>query len=167
MQLSKLLEKKRPVILNKWLGEIFDTYPADTSRFLKGEHDMFANPVGHTIKANAEFILAGLIKGDDPRALSPYLEQIIRIRAVQDFTPLQAVSFMNGLKPVIAGQLETEIHKYNRTAEWSELQIRIDHLAQCAYELHAEMKKRIAIIHTREINKNEGFFKRLMESQAI
>ena len=164
MELGKLLERKKPAILKKWLGEIFDTYPSDTSRFLAGEPDIFANPVGHTITANAECILTGLIKGDNPRALSAYLEQIIRIRAVQDFTPSEAVSFIGSLKTVIIGQLKTEIHKYNLWDEWGEFETRTDSLTQCAYELHTEMKKSIEIIRTKEIDKNERFVKRLMES---
>jgi hypothetical protein len=164
MELGKLLERKKPAILKKWLGEIFDTYPSDTSRFLQGEQDMFANPVGHAITANAECILTGLIKGDNPRALSAYLEQIIRIRAVQDFTPSEAVSFIGSLKTVLTGQLKTEIHKYSLWDEWGEFETRIDSLTQCAYELNTEMKKRIDIIRTKEIDKNERFVKRLMES---
>jgi hypothetical protein len=165
MKLGKILEKKKPAVLKKWLGEIFDTYPADTSRFLKGERDMFANPVGHTITANAERILAGLIKGDDPQSLSVHLEQIMRIRAVQDFTPSGAVSFIAHLKKVITGQLETELNKYSLWAEWAEFETRIDILTQRAYELHMEMKNRIAIIRTREIDKNERFARRLTESR--
>jgi len=166
MELSKLLEKNRPAILKKWMGEIFDTYPADTSRFLKGQRDRFANPVGHTITVNAEFILEGLIKGDDAGRLSGYLKQIIRIRAVQDFTPSQAVAFMESLKPVITGQLKTEINKYNLLDDWAELETHIDSLTQCAYELHTEMKKRINSIRTKEIDKGEKFLARLMESRV-
>ncbi len=166
MELSKLLEKKRPAILKKWLGEIFDTYPADTSRFLAGEQDRFANPVGHTIAANAEHLLNGLIRKDDDASLSTCLERIIRIRAVQDFTPSRAVSFMDSLKPSIISKLKTELNKYSLWDEWAEFETRIDSLSQCAYELHAEMKKRIDIIRTREIDKGEKFLTRLMESRV-
>ena len=164
MELSRLLEKNRPASLKKWLGEIFDTYPSDTSRFLQGEMDIFANPVGHAITANAECVLKGLIRGDDPRALSAYLEQIIRIRAVQDFTPSEAVSFIASLKTVITGQLKTEINKYNLCDEWGKFETRIDSLTQCAYELHTEMKKRIDLIRTKEMDKSEAFAKRLIKS---
>jgi hypothetical protein len=167
MELSRLLEKNRPAILKKWLVEIFDTYPADTSRFLKGQEDRFANPVGYTITANAGYILEGLIKGVDAGQLSACLEQIIRIRAVQDFTPSQAVSFMDSLKAVIASQVKMQIHKYNLWDEWAEFETRIDGLTQCAYELHTEMKQRIAIIRTREIDRSEKFLARLMESRAV
>ena len=163
MELSKLLEKQRPAILKTWLGEIFDAYPADTSRFLKGEKDRFANPVGHTIAANAECVLNGLIKKADTASLAAYLEQIIRIRAVQDFTPSQAVSFINSLKTVITVQLKTELHKYNLGDDWGEFENRIDSLSKCAYELHTEMKKRIDIIRTKELDNSERFLKRLTE----
>jgi hypothetical protein len=166
MELSKLLEKQRPAILKKWLDEIFDTYPADTSRFLKGENDRFANPVGHTITANAELILNGLIKKADTASLAACLEQIMRIRAVQDFTPSQAVSFINSLKTVITGQLKTEINRYNLWDELAEFETRIDSLSQCAYELHTEMKKRIDIIRTKELDNSERFLKRLTECRT-
>ena len=166
MELSKLLEKQRPAILKKWLDEIFDTYPADTSRFLKGENDRFANPVGHTIAANAERVLNGLMKKADTASLAAFLEQIMRIRAVQDFTPSQAVSFINSLKTVITGQLKTELHKYNLGDEWGEFENRIDSLSQCAYELHTEMKRRIDIIRTKELDNSERFLKRLTECRT-
>lgn len=164
MELSKLLEKQRTAILKKWLGEIFDTYPADTSRFLKSERDMFANPVGHTITINAEYILDGLIQGVDTPALSAYVERIIRIRAVQEFTPLQAVSFIKCLKTVIINGLKTEIDTNKLWDSWGEFETRIDCLTECANELHAEMKQKIAAIRARELDQSERFAKRLMEN---
>ena len=164
MELSKLLEKNRPAILKKWLDAIFDTYPADTSRFLKSRQDRFANPVGHTITANAGYILEGLIKGVDAGQLSACLEQIIRIRAIQDFTPSEAVSFIGSLKTVITGQLKAEINKYALLDEWAEFENRINGLTERSYELHTEMKQRIDIIRTKENDKNEQFARRLTES---
>jgi hypothetical protein len=166
MELSKLLEKQRPAILKTWLGEIFDAYPADTSRFLKGENDRFANPVGYTIAANTEYLLNGLIRKDDTASLAAHLEQIIRIRAVQDFTPAEDVSFIANLKTVITGQLETKIHKYNLWDEWGEFETRIDSLTLSAFEIHARMQEKIHHIRMNELEKSEKFLTRLMESRA-
>ena len=165
MNLQRLLQKKRSAVLNKWLDDIFNTYPADTAKFLKGEKDMFANPVGHTIAANAEYILEGLIKGDDGATQSAYLEWIIRIRAVQDFTPSQAVSFMNSLKMVIINQLKTEIRKHNLWDEWEELEARIDSLTLMAFEIYAKMKEKIHHIRMKELEKSERFLIKLMENR--
>jgi len=49
MVLEHLLSQKRAAILGRWFQLILETYPADTSRFLKKEKDRFVNPVGYTI----------------------------------------------------------------------------------------------------------------------
>jgi hypothetical protein len=163
--LIRLLEKKKAIILKKWLQAIYDTYPADTSSFLKDESDMFANPVGHAISANAEYILDGLIRGEKSAELSPYIEWIIRIRAVQDFTPAQAVSFLNSLKTVIKGQLKPELHKHNLWDELEDLEAEIDNLSLSAFEIYSKMKEKIYRIRMKELEKSERFLQRLMESR--
>jgi len=166
MELHRLLEKKKTFILDKWLTVIFDIYTDDTATFLKDEKDMFANPVGQTITANAGYILEGLIKGEDTDALSVYIERIIRIRAVQPFTAARAVSFINGLKTVIIDQLKPSISRHNLWDEWEELQSTIDKLTHLAFKIFTKMKERIESIRTREIEKNERFLIKLMGSRA-
>jgi RsbT co-antagonist protein rsbRD N-terminal domain len=166
MYLIRLLEKKKSAILKKWLRAIYDTYPEDTSKFLKDENDMFANPVGHAISANAEYILDGLIKGERSDELSPYIEWIIRIRAVQDFTPAQAVSFLNSLKTVIRSQLKPEIRKLNLWDEIEELDTEIDNLLLSAFEIYSTMKEKIYRIRMKELEKSDRFLQRLMESHS-
>jgi len=164
MELHRLLEKKKPVILEKWLAAIYDTYPADTARFLEREMDMFSNPVGYNSSANACHILEGLTRGEEEATMSSFLEEIIRIRAVQDFTPDQAVSFVSRLKTVIADQLEPEIRRYNLWSEWEGLQASIDNLKLMAYEIHAKMKQKIQHIRMKELENNERIRMKLMGS---
>lgn len=166
MELRRLLNKNKSVILKKWLAAIYDTYPADTANFIKGEGDMFSNPVGHTITVNAEHILEGLIGGEDTSVLSDHLEQIIRIRAVQDFTPIQATSFIKSLETVIFSQLKPEIHRHSLLDEWEELQARIDNLTLLACGIHVKMKERIQHIRMKEIENSERFIVRLMGSRG-
>ncbi len=89
MKLEKLLSEKGPAIVDKWLKLILESYPADTQRFLKKQKDPFANPVRHTISKEIENIYKELLKGVDREAVSPFLDRIVRIRAVQDFPPLE------------------------------------------------------------------------------
>lgn len=166
MELRRLLNKNKSVILKKWLAAIYDTYPADTANFIKGEGDMFSNPVGHTITVNAEHILEGLIGGEDTSVLSDHLEQIIRIRAVQDFTPIQATSFIKSLETVIFSQLKPEIHRHSLLDEWEELQARIVNLTLLACGIHVKMKERIQHIRMKEIENSERFIVRLMGSRG-
>jgi hypothetical protein len=164
--LRSILIEKRPAILKKWIEEIFATYPADSATFLKGEQDMFANPVGHTVTINAAYIVDGMIKGDSPRTLSDYLVQIIRIRAVQNFSLTGAVSFVANLKTLIMQQLETDINKYNLQAEWAELETSIDSLHDFACQIYTDMKGKIAAIRAKESDRRERFLNRLTECRT-
>ena len=49
LKLKDLMEGKKSVILERWFDAILETYPTDSSGFLKKQSDRFANPVGHTI----------------------------------------------------------------------------------------------------------------------
>jgi predicted component of type VI protein secretion system len=111
MKLEKLLSEKGPAILDKWLKLILESYPADTQRFLKKQKDPFANPIRHTISKEIENIYKELLKGVDREAVSPFLDRIIRIRAVQDFSPSQAIAFVFQLKKVIREALDKEIRE--------------------------------------------------------
>ena len=93
MNLIQSLTAKKAAILRKWADAVFDTYPGDTAAFLRSEKDRFANPVGYATTISLDKILDGLLTGSDIHALSAYIEDIIKIRAVQDFSPPQAASF--------------------------------------------------------------------------
>jgi len=166
MELLSLLEKKKSVILKEWLAVIFATYPDDTAKFLKDGADLFANPVGHSITTYAEYILEGLIRGEDTDAISAYLEPIIRIRAVQDFTPARATSFINSLKPILRDQIESEISRHSLWHEWEELHSTLDNLSLRAFEIFRKMKERIEHIRMKELENNERFLIKLMGNRT-
>ncbi|HCZ11545.1 MAG TPA: hypothetical protein DHV16_04680, partial [Nitrospiraceae bacterium] len=94
MSFTELLSEKKPAILKKWFDSILDTYPSETADFLKKQKDRFANPVGSTIYGGMDSLLNSLLSNDDADTISKYLDDIVRIRAVQDFTPSQSLAFI-------------------------------------------------------------------------
>lgn len=48
MSSVKSLATKKKEILKSWFQATVNSYPADTARFLQGQSDPFANPVGKT-----------------------------------------------------------------------------------------------------------------------
>ncbi|MDI6814817.1 MAG: RsbRD N-terminal domain-containing protein, partial [Dehalococcoidales bacterium] len=88
-----------------------NTYPSDTSRFLKQEKDRFLNPVGYTISQEIGAVYEELLQGMDFGKLSASLDNIIRIRSVQDFSPSQAIAFIFLLKKAIRDELGNEIRE--------------------------------------------------------
>ena len=100
MSLKELLSDRKKDIIKKWQKEIFQLYPADSIRFLTSESNQFANPVGHSIREHTESLFGELMsEGDiDPEKISPVLDQMLRIRAIHDFTPSNALRYLCFLK---------------------------------------------------------------------
>jgi hypothetical protein len=167
MELRSLLKKKKAVILKKWLAAIFETYPAGTANFIKGEGDMFANPVGYTISNGAGQLLDGLIRGDDPLALQGCLEKIIKIRAVQDFTPSRAVGFMLDLKTVIRDEAMDGVTKYGLMDELDALELKIDGLAGIGTAQYASIKNQIRELAAKEAVKAGEFQARVISIRRV
>jgi hypothetical protein len=146
----KLLNKKSEII-EKWLHSIFDEYSTDTSRFLKQEKDRFSNPVGYIIRQEAETIFEKLIQGVDPKSLSASLDSIIRIRAVQEFTPSQAVCFLLRLKQVVQDEVTDEIGNSQLNREILDFYERTDSLLLLAFDIYMECRQQIINLQMREV----------------
>ena len=167
MNLEHLLLQKKEAILQIWLRGIFDSYTPEGGNFLLGGGDRFSNPVGYAISTSAGQLLDALIRGDDPGTLHNCLEKIIRIRAVQDFTPSQAVAFMLDLKTVLRGQVIGGSITYGLQDELNELEIKIDLLAYTSTELYTKMKSQIRDLSVKEAAKADDFKARIMSKRKV
>jgi hypothetical protein len=108
MKINHVLAEKKQEILKKWFNLILETYPSDTAQFLKEQKNRFHNPVGHTISEGIDCIFEELLGGMDSDRISLFLDNMIRIRALQDFTPSQAIGFIFILKKVMREELANE-----------------------------------------------------------
>jgi hypothetical protein len=143
MDLRNLLSEKRPAILKRWFDAVLETYPADTSNFLKKQKNQFTNPVGHTIYQGMEHILEELLRGTDLDKLVPSLDNIVRIRAVQDLTPSQAVSFILFLKKIIREELGNNVREHSACGDILGLEDRIDTLALMSFDIYISCREKI------------------------
>jgi hypothetical protein len=79
--------------------------PGRYGTFLKGQKDPFANPVGKTTHQSLDALVDALITGAGRDVMAAALDPILRIRAVQTFTPSKATSFVFSLKQIIRQHL--------------------------------------------------------------
>jgi hypothetical protein len=148
--LAALLEQKRDTILEKWLDLIIGTYSEDSSNFLKKEKDRFHNPVGHTLRQETEVLYNALINGVDTDTLAVSLDNIIKIRSVQDFLPAQAVVFVFLLKNVVREELHDELEQNHLYEQLLDFESKIDGLALAAFDNYMRCKEKIYRIGARE-----------------
>ncbi len=148
--LEEFLLEKRTGILKKWLGLILDTYPLDAHRLLKHQKDPFLNPVGSTISKEIEVLFDELIQGIDPERTSRSLDGIIRIRAIQDFAPAKAISFIYLLKKVVREESLKEAREYGFAEQLLGLESRLDEMALLAFDLYMRCREKMYEIRANE-----------------
>ena len=163
MVLEYLLSQKKAAILERWFHLILETYPADTSRFLKQKKDRFVNPVGYTTSQEIEALYEELLHGMNLDKLSASLNNIIIIRSVQDFSPSQAISFIFLLKKAIREELASEIRENRAFDELLEFDSRIDKLALLALDIYMKCREKIYEIRVNEVKADRERAFKLLE----
>ena len=161
MRLNNLLAQRKTAILKNWFTLAIETYPPDTASFLKRQKDPFANPVGRTISLGLEALFNELLKEMDYEIITSFLDPIIRIRAIQNFSPSQAVSFIFLLKKAIRENTKKEVPEEQLFNELLLFESKIDQLVMIAFNLYMQCKEKIYDLKANEMrNSTYKAFKR-------
>lgn len=156
MNLRGLLTKKREAIINKWFNLIIDSYPPDTAYYLKNQKNPFSNPIGSTIHTAIEGIFDELLNPSDSIKVNTYLDNIIRIRAIQDFSPSTALNFLFLFKDVVRIELNKDIYEYNLFEDLLMFESRVDRLLRESFDIYMKCREKIYELGANEI-KNMTF----------
>lgn len=151
MKLEKLLSQNKSTLVKRWFDEVVATYPVDTAQFLKRQKDPFSNPVGNTTFKGLEALFDVLIHGIDKETANSFLDPIIRIRAIQDFTPSQATSFILFLKEIIKENLKKEFQDQSILEEFLTFESRIDDLCLIAFDIYMKCREKLFHIQANEM----------------
>jgi hypothetical protein len=151
MPLIDHLTRKKAAILKRWLNVLFESYPPETAVFLKKEKDHFDNPVGSRISQGLEGLYDTFFQEMDKDKVLNFLDEIIRIRALQDFSPSQALAFIFLLKHIIREELADPIRAEKLGAEMLELESRIDGLALLAFDVYSKRREKIYEVRANEM----------------
>lgn len=162
MALKTLLTQNKNSILQRWFNLIADTYPIGVSDFLSNS-DRFSNPVGYTISQEINSLYDELLQGrvDSDKAAAS-IDNIIKIRAVQDFSPQKAISFIFLLKKAITDELGNDVEKKLSLREWLEFEPRIDKLASIAFDKYMENREKICELRVNEVKADREIAFRLL-----
>lgn len=146
-----LLLGKKSALLERWFDIALETYPPDSSGFLKNKKRQFANPVGYTIFQGLEHLLDELLQERemDAEKVSSVLEGILRIRAVQDVTPSRSLAFIFRLKNVLREELRSVATAPSE--EIDALESRIDAIALISFDLFMKCREKIYDLKANEL----------------
>lgn len=165
MKLTNFLSEKKTSVLNRWYDAILNTYPSDTARFLKGQKNPFLNPVGATTFQGLENLYEYLVHGTEKDKVSSFLDSIVRIRAVQDFTPSQCTRFILFLKEVVREELTAEISAHRLHDELLEFESKIDDLSLLAFDIYMKCREKLYQLKVTEL---QGWtYRRLQKADEV
>jgi hypothetical protein len=148
----------RDAVTREWLARALATYPPVTARFLAEEKDRFRNPVGHALRESLPVVVDELLGEMNVARLKPMLDQVIRMRAVQDFTASEAVGFIFSLKEVM--------RRTEPPGLTPEIERRIDQLALTAFDLFVECRDKMNEIRVEEARRGTYVQSRIGSSRS-
>jgi len=148
MQLRGFLQTRRAPIVDRWVELTLRVYPQDAARLMRREKDRFRNPVGHVTRKSLEELYDGLLAGRPAEEMTGPLDGIVRIRAVQDLSPSQALGFLFLLKRSVRDELGE-----NATADLSALDTTVDGWVLEAFDLFMRCREQIHELRRNEIRR--------------
>lgn len=160
MHIRESLKTKKKALLNNWLERTIETYPEESRPFLLNRQNRFTNPLGANIAEGLEEILEGIIYDMDPEEVMPSLDKIIRIRAVQEFSPSEAISFMYLLKDAVKEILANEMKERLYTDALLQFQAKVDSLTLLAFDVYMKCREDLFEIRVNELKRRIPVFMR-------
>jgi len=146
MVLKSLLLEKKDSLVDKWFDQIAGLYPIQTTVFLKGNKGQFSNPVGYSLRVGLSNIMEEIVSDFNEESIKKSLDDIIRIRAIQDFKPSEAVSFLFFLKQVVYQEMGSQTN----SQEIIEFDNRIDRLALIAFDIYMKCREDLCNVRVKE-----------------
>lgn len=167
MNISEFIQTNREDILGRWRHMVLSSYPSQGSSFLGSERDRFANPVGAAINEVTANMVDALIGGADNSVYAESLDRFMRVRAVQEFSASNAVSFVFMLKNAIIETPGWEGSDNGLTCERFSLFSRIDAMALDAFDRYASCREKLYEVSVNEFKRrNRKVLERLGLSEA-
>jgi len=165
MSLKNLLHENRSAIVNQWFEVVVGTYQEQTRGPLRKQNAPFTNPVGFNTVQGLEGLYDGILKGMIPTETSRFLDGIVRIRAVQDFAPSEALRFIIELKNVVRKVLAEALRDPATAGDLAAFDSAVDDLALFSFDLYMQCREKIYDIKAKEARNMT--FRLLQKAQLI
>lgn len=147
--LDRALSDKRSTIVERWLRIVMDTYSDEGAKSMRRQSDRFANPAGHLITTGIGDLFDELLAGARVEQAAEALTEMLKLRALQDLTPTQAVGFVGALKKVVRAEPGLSLTQ----AQWDELDERVDRLQLCAFDVYMRCRERVYEVRYNQLKK--------------
>ena len=156
MTFEAVLAERKAELSKRWADLILGTYPKETQKVWTRQKDRFQNPVGAAIFEATGALFDHLIEWQDAGAIAASLDKLIRIRAVQDFTPSQAISFVFLLKKLLRDEFFKEMRKNGTLEDLLRFEAKVDNLAMMSFDIYSKSREEIFRFRVEEVKRSQS-----------
>lgn len=167
MSLGELLQKNKEAVVRRWLDGILATYSEDASVAFSRQKDPFANPVGHGLRIGTQGIFEALVDGEHADKMHEHLDEIVRLRAVQQFSASEAVAFVFKLKEAVRAELPGAAGDPGLASELAEFERRIDLVALAAFDRFVHYREQVYELRMNETKRQVAWVLGKMNQRKV
>jgi hypothetical protein len=149
MKIAEALHNHRHTIVDKWVAYTLKTYQA--TEFLQREQDRFANPIGSTVRSSLKQLFSLLVQGSEATGVNEPLATLMHLRAVQDFTPSQAVAPLNAVKHISREVLGADKQTKALINDLYDFEFAVDLAVLAAFDLYMQCREKVYRIRIDEV----------------
>ncbi|MFP4368805.1 MAG: RsbRD N-terminal domain-containing protein [Bacteroidota bacterium] len=149
MNIREFIIDNKNEISRLWFDETVKSYRDKSAGFLARSDRRFTNPAGSAIN-DAVMDLAEYLAGKKTlEEIKGSLEHFIRLRAVQDYYPSEALRPIFAVKEIVADLCGIRDYTINET-QMNDFLIRVDNLMLHAFDIYMESREKIFRIQAGE-----------------
>lgn len=160
MKFLSLLAERKASLTERWLQRLFESYPPETTVFMKKEKNRFDNPVRYQTAEGLKRIVDALVQEMNRDQIMAALDEVIRVRALQNFSPSQALAFLFLLKNVIREELAEELKGGQFSQELQDVEATIDGTVLLGFEVYMQRREKLYEIRVTEVKQRVSGFLR-------
>lgn len=153
MSMERRIAEHKTELAEKWAEMILGTYPPETQKVWKNNVNRFSNPVGTTIREAAEELVGLLLSWEDANAICCALEQLVKIRSVQDFSPSQALSFVFLFKKLLRDEFFKDMKKSGELEDLLRFEAKVDNLMLMAFDIYSKSREQVYKMRVEEVKR--------------
>lgn len=165
MLLTERAKENKEILLQKWVDKYYAAYPLGSTGFIRTSTDRFKNPIGIITQTSLNVLYDAVIGEDiDLAQVHQALEELVKLRAVQEMPASRAVGPMVQLKTLFKTEVFDELVKENKDSkvlaelfeDFFTVEARIDGLLLLSLDLYAADREKVFNLRVEEIHRSQS-----------
>lgn len=153
MTFGELVQGNAEAIIKRWLDDALATYADDAAKAFGRRKDRFDNPVGHSLRQGTREIFNAILEGMDEKTIQTHLFEIIRIRAVQQFSPSQSLTFIFSLKKVLRDVVGAPLESPELARQLADFDGSVDRVGLMAFDTYVQCREQYHNLRVNELKR--------------